>query len=102
MHKRLEKKIQGGKPESFDDKSHVGDVRTVGKSGDSNKNTPDNSAADTKLPPRLPDKRISLEEASCISRRSDSLQGEASSQGLEQSSSSRRAQKRLAQITPPP
>ena len=98
----VEKKIQGGKPESFDDKSHVGDVRTVGKSGDSNKNPPDNSADDTKLPPRLPDKSISLEEASCISRHSDSLQGEASSQGLEQSSSSRRAQKRFAQITPPP
>ena len=95
----VEKKIQGGKPESLDDKSHVGEVKTVGKSDDSSKKALDNSATDAGLP-RIPDKSVSLEET-CLSRHSDSLQAEVSL-GPEQSSSSRRAQKRFAQITPPP
>ena len=95
----VEKKIQGGKPESLDDKSHVVEVKTVGKSDDSSKKALDNSATDAVLP-RIPDKSVSLEE-NCLSRHSDSLQAEVSL-GLEQSSSSRRAKKRFAQITPPP
>ena len=95
----VEKKIQGGKPESLDDKSHVVEVKTVGKSDDSSKKALDNSATDAVLP-RIPDKSVSLEET-CLSRHSESLQAEVSL-GLEQTSSSRRAQKRFAQITPPP
>ena len=95
----VEKKIQGGKPESFDDKSRVENMKTVGQSDDRSKKPLDIHATDDVLP-RLPDKSISLEE-SCLSRQSDSLQGEVSV-GPELSSSSRRAVKRGAQITPPP
>ena len=99
----VEKKIQGGKPESFGDKSRVAEMSIeMRKTVDSNKKLFDNSASDL-LPgqpglPGLPDDSSSLEEAglsshsesllardpSSSSRRGNNLQKTRNKEALEQ------------------
>ena len=93
----VQKKMSGKLAEISNDKYVVmrGDEQL--KSGDSFKNSVDNPMTD--LLPSTADRSKSLDETECQSQTESAAAGQPSDQ---LTSSSRRAQKRVAQITPPP